>query len=179
MRRAEEITIRHASVNDAVKIAEIHVHSWQTTYRGIVPDSYLQKLDVGQKTEFWKATLEKPDAVYKSEIWIACIDGQPVGFATWGKNRDTTTPYQAELYAIYVLAEHQKRGVGTALYQQLTQFLRNNAYKSFCVWSLDSNRNAHKAYEAWGLHIAPAFRKEILLDEIWLEEILHIGEVIP
>ncbi len=38
------ITIRPAVAADAAAIARVHVDTWRTTYRGIVPDEHLAKL---------------------------------------------------------------------------------------------------------------------------------------
>jgi hypothetical protein len=36
--------IRRAELNDVVGIAKVHVDSWKTTYKDIVPDEFLIKL---------------------------------------------------------------------------------------------------------------------------------------
>ena len=50
------MTIRHAEPGDARGIAEVHVSSWRTSYRGIVPDARLDELDVESRVSFWTAT---------------------------------------------------------------------------------------------------------------------------
>jgi hypothetical protein len=37
--------LREATLKDVPVIARVHVDTWQTTYRGIVPDSYLAQLN--------------------------------------------------------------------------------------------------------------------------------------
>lgn len=46
--------IRKATIKDASAIAHVHVTSWHETYAGIIPDSYLARLDVNQKQAMWK-----------------------------------------------------------------------------------------------------------------------------
>ena len=36
--------IRKASFSDAKEIANIHVNSWKTTYKGIIPDEFSHNL---------------------------------------------------------------------------------------------------------------------------------------
>lgn len=36
--------IRKAAVEDAAAIAKVHVDSWRTTYKGIMPSDYLNSL---------------------------------------------------------------------------------------------------------------------------------------
>ena len=39
-----EITFRRATANDAEAIAALRVDSWRTTYRGVMPDTYLDSM---------------------------------------------------------------------------------------------------------------------------------------
>jgi hypothetical protein len=41
MRMPEAVTIRRAVREDARAIARVHVDSWRTTYRGIVPEEHI------------------------------------------------------------------------------------------------------------------------------------------
>ncbi|MGM0829571.1 MAG: hypothetical protein ACQEU4_15235 [Bacillota bacterium] len=36
--------IRKANLQDSPGLASVHVHSWRTTYKGIVSEEYLQSL---------------------------------------------------------------------------------------------------------------------------------------
>jgi len=38
------VTIRLASVDDADAVSEVHVRAWQSAYRGVMPDDYLDGL---------------------------------------------------------------------------------------------------------------------------------------
>lgn len=53
--------IRPAQVSVAAAIAKVHVDSWRTTYRGMVPDSYLQALSYEQRTRRWQDALSDSD----------------------------------------------------------------------------------------------------------------------
>jgi hypothetical protein len=39
------MVIREARLDDALAIARVHVDTWLSTYRGIVPEDYLARLD--------------------------------------------------------------------------------------------------------------------------------------
>lgn len=45
--------IRKATLQDAEAIARVHVDSWKTTYKGIIPDNVLNNLSYTQRTEQW------------------------------------------------------------------------------------------------------------------------------
>ena len=41
--------IRKANIEDAMGIAKVHVDSWRTTYKGIVPEVFLENLSYDEK----------------------------------------------------------------------------------------------------------------------------------
>jgi hypothetical protein len=49
--------IRPAAVHDARAIAEVHVESWKSTYRGIFPDDLLNGLSVEKRESSWRDLL--------------------------------------------------------------------------------------------------------------------------
>ncbi|RKT17158.1 acetyltransferase (GNAT) family protein [Streptomyces sp. 1114.5] len=77
-----QTVIRPGEVQDAESIAELHAHSWRTTYRGIVPEEALGDGMVAQRRELWKLRL---DADYGEpentpRLLIAERAGETVGF---------------------------------------------------------------------------------------------------
>ena len=55
------MNIRPATVEDAPALAQVHVTSWRETYRGLVPDAYLDSLSVPERTERWRGRLSGAD----------------------------------------------------------------------------------------------------------------------
>src|SRR5438309_1171171 len=49
IRAVSRFGLREASVDDADGIARAHTASWRTSYRGILPDTILDRIDVGQR----------------------------------------------------------------------------------------------------------------------------------
>lgn len=43
--------IREARSSDVEQIAEVHVASWRTTYKGIISEQFLRKLSVERKID--------------------------------------------------------------------------------------------------------------------------------
>ena len=129
--------IREAKVEDAGKIAEIHVASWRSTYAGIVPQTYLDSLDVSKRSVMWTKILSKTDP--KEKILVVLKDDLIVGFASIGPNRDKKLSFDGELYAIYLLESHQKLGLGKQLFNRSVQELLQRGFKSMFVWVLQDN----------------------------------------
>jgi hypothetical protein len=44
MSSIKEVSLRRATVADAEAIAAVRVEGWQTTYRGMIPDQYLDEM---------------------------------------------------------------------------------------------------------------------------------------
>ncbi|HEU4513758.1 MAG TPA: hypothetical protein VFR87_11695 [Nocardioidaceae bacterium] len=51
------LRIRPAAVEDAEAVARVHVQSWQVAYRAILPSTYLDSLDVAERSRTWQRIL--------------------------------------------------------------------------------------------------------------------------
>ena len=49
MTLAHAVRVQRATLDDVPDVARIHVRSWQRAYRGQMPDSVLDSLDVEQR----------------------------------------------------------------------------------------------------------------------------------
>lgn len=127
--------IRPATIDDATAIAAINVGTWHTAYAGIIPEAYLSTVVLDDaKVERWRAWLQEPGA----KGWFVAVDGEAVvGFAVGGPQRDADLPFSGELYAIYVLAVHQRGGLGTALVRAVAGDLQARGMSSMSVWVLE------------------------------------------
>ena len=140
--------VRLARADDAPAIAEVHVASWRTTYKGIFPDPLLDSLSVDKREQSWRETLALPEP--NSVTFVACnVDGSIVGFISGGAERTGRLGYEGELYAIYLLQLAQRQGLGTLLVQHFVRELRVRGFGSMAVWVLVANP-FRKFYDALG-----------------------------
>ncbi|AXI30461.1 GNAT family N-acetyltransferase [Priestia megaterium] len=136
--------IRQGRIGDEAGIANVHVESWKSTYKGLVPDSFLDSLSAEKRKPVWKKQLES------NSIFVAEENGQIVGFASYGKERTSKHPfYKGELYAMYLLAEHQRKGIGKSLMHKIAQELANQHIHTMLTWAFEQN-GACQFYEALG-----------------------------
>ncbi len=135
------IQIREARSEDARGIAEVHVASWRTTYRGIVPDEHLARLSVEQRAQRWMETLALGiEIVYVAEDETDVGEGRIVGFASGGAERDGEAPdYDGELYAVYILQEYHGQGIGQRLVRAVAERLAASGFNAMLVWVLATN----------------------------------------
>ncbi len=159
------ISIRAASEHDAVAISHVHVHSWRTTYAGIVPDEYLATLREAEHVSLWQEWLTRDLQVY-----IADRDGEVVGFVSGGPIREPVQTYDAELFATYLLEQAQRHGIGTALLRKLAGSLLNKGFTSMIVWVLEKNPSKH-FYAKSGAQLVTS--KDIEIGGVTLSEVAY------
>lgn len=137
--------IRQAGSEDVQGIAKVHVDSWRTTYQGVFPDSFLAELSYEQREELWEHNVQV------QQVYVAENEsGDIVGFSVGGKERTGDyEKYIGELYAIYILENYQRQGIGRALLEPVVDNLRDNQLNSMLVWVLEGN-DAISFYEAMG-----------------------------
>ncbi len=141
--------VREATIEDVPGIARVHVDSWRTTYRGIVPQGVIDSFTYEQREELWRRALSPDNASF---VYVAEEDGEVVGFASGGPAREDAPNHDGELYAIYLLQEHQGRGTGRRLFSAVVQELVRRGLNSMAIWVLTDN-------PACGFYEAMAGRK--------------------
>ena len=138
--------IRAAKFDDAPAIARVHVASWQSTYRGMLPDEFLASLSEAGYAERWKRVIDEGT----SNVYVAEDRGEIVGFASGGRERAGETAYTGELYAIYVIDAAQRRGFGRELVRATVAGLRGLGLDDMIIWVLSDNQPARSFYERIG-----------------------------
>ena len=143
------VTIRAANRADAGPIARVHVDSWRTTYEGVVPSEYLAGLSYRDRESMWNEALTT-DKLAMSILVAETEGGDVVGFASAGPERDGNSTYKGELYAVYLLQEHQTLGLGRRLVSAVARRLLACGFNSMLLWVLEDNRPACRFYESLG-----------------------------
>ena len=138
--------IRPATLEDATAIARVHVASWQSTYRGMLPDEFLASLSETGYAERWKRVIGDGS----SKVYVAEDGDEVVGFASGGRERAGETGYTGELYAIYVIDAAQRRGFGRELVRATVAGLRDLGLDDMIIWVLRDNQPARSFYERLG-----------------------------
>jgi ribosomal protein S18 acetylase RimI-like enzyme len=161
------MTIRAATIEDVPAIARVHVDSWRTTYKGIVPQRILDELTYEGREGLWRRVLSPDNASF---VYVAEEDGHIVGFACGGPAREDEAPNHAgQLYSIYILQEHQGRGFGRRLFEAVVRELARRGLYSMAIWVIADNAPACGFYEALGGR--KVYERQEEADDIVLEEI--------
>jgi ribosomal protein S18 acetylase RimI-like enzyme len=143
------LRIREAVPADARAIAEIHVRSWQSAYRGQLADEYLDGLSVEDRLEQHRRSLEEPQSEWRT--WVAQEGGDVAGFAVTGPSQDAdATERTGEVYAIYLEPERVGTGAGRELFDHAVGDLRQRGFDAATLWVLQTNERARRFYEVAG-----------------------------
>lgn len=179
------VFIRKATKSDIPDIAAIHVAGWQGAYGGIVDQDYLDSVTVEKRIEQWSEWFADETATRL----VACQDNKIVGFITFGTLK--TAPagtskirplYSSEIYALYILPEVFRQGVGTSLMKVAVNELQIQKHQSLCLWVLKDNKRACHFYEKMGgqrigkkmVEFGPTKAKEVCYGWREIKEILEL-----
>ena len=141
------ILVERAGPADASAIARVHLQSSRETYLPIFGAAARFVHSQETREAEWTAALSRGDIAY-----VARDDGEVVGFCHAAGGRMTT---------LYLLASHQRRGIGRALFNCLRAALAAQGIAEMRFDVLAKNQNAIGFCEAQGArlvgrHIADA-----------------------
>jgi ribosomal protein S18 acetylase RimI-like enzyme len=147
-------SLRSATENDILAIAQLHVAGWQGAYGGIVDQAYLDSLSAEQRAESWRKFM----ADGNTHILLAHDEnGTPAGFVNFGRlktpppgSSPIRPPYSAEIYALYILPVFWRQGLGGQLMREASIRLRAEKHKSLCLWVLEKNERGNAFYKKMG-----------------------------
>ena len=130
-----DIIIRAAVARDVPGISKVHVDTWRTTYKEILPEEILKALDYKVQEEKWNKRIfnkEKSDEF----MYVALHSGEIVGFASgaYGEGSDIGI-----IFTIYVLESYQFKKIGFNLFTSIVNRLISKGIKEMTVSVFDKN----------------------------------------
>lgn len=171
------LTVRSALVADAAEIARIHVATWQSAYRGQLPDAFLDGMRAERRRKQWEMTLSYP--AEGTRTFVAELESAVVGFCLVGRCRDEDLgPAVGELLAIYVLPECWGQGAGRALMGAGLAHLSGLGCERAVLWVLASNTRTRDWYQRQGWQLEGK-RKVDRIGAVELKEIRYQRELAP
>ncbi len=135
------ISIRTARTADCVDLAAAHEEAWRDAYQGIIPHLPLERIIVRRGPGWWQRAVER-----RAPILVLDYDGAPAGYATFGRSRLRTTPYQGEIFELYVRPVYQGIGFGRRLFEATRGRLTDHGLRGLVVWALADNDRACSFY---------------------------------
>ncbi|HEV2705360.1 MAG TPA: GNAT family N-acetyltransferase [Pyrinomonadaceae bacterium] len=162
-----KVLYREATAADCQAVAEVHVRSWRESYSGIVPQSFLDKMSVEQRAQaFARGFTDDSYKMYVAEVPEKGI----VGFADFGELREGSGAFEAELYALYLLSEFQRKGIGEKLFRQVVEALVRRGQHSMLLLTLEVSPY-RTFYEKMGGRVRG--RKQIALEGLMFDALFY------
>lgn len=144
--------IRRAKVTDAADIARVRITGWRQSYKGMMPDALLDKLDIDADTKRLREAFA--DKENKALRFVVEQAGKIIGMGACGKARKSEDDKRGEVYAIYLLNEAKGQGIGRDFMREMVGVLAANGFESLQVCVLESNAPARQFYEKLGGRLA-------------------------
>ena len=144
----QQLAVRLARPEDCEGIARVKVDAWRTAYAHFMDAQVLEGLDLSREGHRWRERLDRPED--DQPVWTAHLSDEVAGFLVAGANRFPEVPADAEVHALYVHPEAQRKGVGRALLKEAVRWLSAKGYRSLVVFAFRDNRIGCSFYESLG-----------------------------
>jgi GNAT superfamily N-acetyltransferase len=148
--------MRRAGVEDARRIADVHIASWRETYPAMMPADTLAALDLSEWAERWRGYLGEDDPA--SATFLALDEtGAAAGFGYCRRQRSEKLlelGFSGEITSLYLLRRIQRRGLGRRLIGAMAGHLLAQGCDNAGLWVFRDAAHARRFYEAHGA--APA-----------------------
>jgi ribosomal protein S18 acetylase RimI-like enzyme len=145
----KEFCISPATLEDAAAIAHIQHEGWLATYQNkeynITADDILSKnFESAERLQKRVDRLSKEGET--AQTWIARENGLVIGYSSALKGEDKN-----KITSVYLLLEHQGKGVGTQLLQHALEWLGGD--KDITLGVVPYNTAAIHFYEKFGFQL--------------------------
>jgi len=145
--------IREAQQGDAAAMARVIVDSYRSAHRDHIPEESLMRFTYEESERNWARALRElsRSSESKEHIYVAEDDaGGLIGVAMGGPERSNHPLYTGEVYVLYLLPQHHRRGIGHQLTGQVVRRLVEWEMHSLIIRVLKANAPARRFYEALG-----------------------------
>jgi GNAT superfamily N-acetyltransferase len=139
------VTLVPAGPEDAHAIADLHVSSWRTAYKSLVPDEFLAGPVVADRRTLWDTRLSVPD---ETRLVLKAVDQNDalVGFTC--VLRDAEPAWGPLLDNLHVTPELKGRGIGALLFRASRAWACAVAPgQPMHLWVIEGNEQARLFYD--------------------------------
>lgn len=138
------MTVREAEEGDLPAMAALHVANQRATYRGLLSDGYLDRLDPAEQAERWEAFARQAG----QRLFVARDRTGLLGFAAC--RREAERPDCLYLASLHVAPEARGQGVGTDLIRRAGRYARELGCHGMSVCIVKGNDGARRLYTGLG-----------------------------
>lgn len=130
------IIIRKATEKDSEDIINVNNSTWNTTYKGLIPDGILKKYTNNSEEKIIK--IKKIIKEYDNFL-IALDNKKVIGLISYGKSLNKEFKNSGEIYSLYLIKEYQGLGIGKKLFFKGIEELIKKGFDSMIINVLENN----------------------------------------
>ena len=158
-----EYLIRRCRGEDCSAIAHVVTVGWNETYKGIVPDWFLEELKINEKERAKKAYDEFD--INNCNQLVLEIDNRVVGFVNYGKSFDETYDDCGEIFALYIISKYKGYGFGRKLVEEAKIELKSLGFNKMIIACLKGNPSNNFYKHIGGVYVKDGLYKRLNLPE--------------
>lgn len=161
-----EYIIRKREKKDCLEIAHVVTVTWNETYKGIVPDWFLEELKVNEKERAYKSYSQFNEN--ENNTLVLEVNNKIVGFTSYGKSDDNEYANCGEIFALYIIKKYQGNGYGRKLIIEAIKELKKMNYNKMIIGCLKGNPS-NEFYK----HMGGIYVKNRLFQRLGLPENIY------
>lgn len=139
------VQVRSPKPKDAEALAGVYAEAWRGAYRGIIPHLSLERMVARRGLKWWKVALAE-----RRPLLVLDFDGAPSGYVTYGRSRSGRSPFEGEIFELYLHPIYQGLGLGEKLFEGARNRLLDLHLRGLLVWALSDNDGACCFYLSLG-----------------------------
>lgn len=151
MTAVDQIVLRDGTASDREAVSALQIASWRDSYRGLLPDAYLDGALTDDLTAAWRRKLEG-GSDGRGLLLVAESDRRLEGFIY--ACPDLERPDSAYIDNLHVAPDSRGSGLGTKLLRQAAKRLALQGYYGAHLRVFVANDAAVRFYLRLGAHIA-------------------------
>ncbi|MBR0492013.1 MAG: GNAT family N-acetyltransferase [Clostridia bacterium] len=145
----QNIIIRNATIDDIEKIADIKIEGWQTAYRGIIDDDFLDSMDREKEIEKRRNNIENGVSIVVAEL-----NNEIVGFCLYRNYNNYPEKFKkeadCEISSLYVTSKLKRNGIGRKIMQYVIELLKKEGKTKMILGCLKENYPSRAFYDKMG-----------------------------
>lgn len=165
-----EFNLRTAIQSDVSEIAQIHVSSWNSAFKMLMPEGYINCFTVSSRVKEWQGVIK----TNTESVVVALREGKIVGFMSYFINPDNAKII--ELSKLYLCPSIYGQKLGSKLLTHLEQQSRSLGKKTIRLYVLDNNEAAIQFYLKHGFEFTGSFVSEEF-EGVVMNDLLMVKQV--
>jgi len=148
-----DFAFREATIEDAAEIARVNYLTWLHAYRGLIPDSELDSLNLESLTDRWKQNLDSANP--RSGTFVVVNGDSVIAYSRFypSVDPDDDQGQVATIGSMYISPEFWRKGIGRRLMATVLETAKSQDFTEATLHVLASNKRARDFYENFGWEV--------------------------